>query len=32
MICIGHVIGEEKYDWEMLNADVRVFKILVGMV
>ena len=32
MICVGHVTGEEKYEWEMLNVVMRVFMILVGRV
>lgn len=32
MIFVEHVIGEEKYEWDMLNVVVRESKILVGRV
>ena len=32
MICVGHVNGEENYDWEMSSDVVRVSRILIGMV
>ena len=32
MCCVGHVIGEEKYECEMLNVVARELKMLVGRV
>lgn len=32
MIWVEHVIGEEKYEWEILNVVVRVSRMLVGKV
>ena len=32
MSCVEHVIGEEKYECEMLNVVVRESRILVGRV
>ena len=31
-ICVEHVIGEEKYEWEILKEVVMESKILVGRV
>ena len=32
MIVVEQVIGDEKYDWEMLNVVMRESMILVGRV
>ena len=32
MIVVGHVIGEEKYEWETSNVVVMESMILVGSV
>ena len=31
-ICVEHVTGEEKYDWEILRVDVMVSSNYVGKV
>ena len=32
VICVEHVIGEEKYEWEILKVVVMESRILVGRV
>ena len=32
MNCVGHVIGEEKYEWVILNVLIRRSNIEVGIV